>query len=283
MSNTRWSLPILGALLLSLAFAPRATRPTTVTRDIASPAIGGSASTRPTPHPASTEVLVAAAADLKFAMDSIIAVFSAKNPSIAVKPVYGASGSFFEQINNGAPFDLFFSADIDYPKKLQDANKTLTNVTQYATGHLVLWSRTLDPTREQMNTLLDPAIKKIAIANPAHAPYGKRAEEALRYYKLYDKIKEKLVIGENIAQTAQYAQSGAADVGIIALSLALSPSMKQTGGKYWLIPATSHQPLQQGYVLLTHAKDNPGVTQFAEFFSSPTAAAILKSFGFAKP
>ena len=116
-----------------------------------------------------------------------------------------------------------------------------------------------------MNTLLNPAIKKIAIANPAHAPYGQRAEEALHYYQLYDRIKDKLVMGENIAQTAQYAQSGAADIGIIALSLALSPAMQQSGGKYWLIPADSHRALQQGFVLLPHAKDNKGAVSVHEF------------------
>ncbi|HEY4109048.1 molybdate ABC transporter substrate-binding protein [Puia sp.] len=256
MTNHRWNLPFVGALLFSVAFAPRAK------------------------HPASPEVVIAAAADLKFAMDSLVAVFSAKNPSITIKPIYGSSGSFFEQINNGAPFDLFFSADIDYPKKLKESDKTLTEVKQYATGHLVLWSKSLDPAHQQMNTLLDPAVHKIAIANPAHAPYGKRAEECLHYYKLYDKIKDKLVIGENISQTAQYAQSGAADVALIALSLAVSPTMKQAGGKYWLVPAASHQPLQQGFVLLTHAKDNAAAAQFAAFIGTSTAAAILKSFGF---
>jgi len=255
MSNTRRSLLFLATVFISAAFGPRAE--------------------------AQKEVVVAAAADLKFAMDSIVAVFSAKNPSITVKPVYGSSGSFFEQINNGAPFDLFFSADVDYPKRLKEAGKALSDVKQYATGHLVLWSKTLDPTREQMNTLLNPAVGKIAIANPAHAPYGKRAEETLNYYKLYDKVKDKLVIGENISQTAQYAQTGAADIGIIALSLALSPTMKQAGGKYWLIPEAAHQPLQQAYVLLAHAKDNAAATQFANFIGTSTVAAIFKSLGFA--
>ena len=257
MSNTRRSLLFLAILFFFATFAPRAE--------------------------AQKEVVVAAAADLKFAMDSVVAVFTAKNPTITVKPVYGSSGSFFEQINNGAPFDLFFSADVDYPTKLKAAGKALSDVKQYATGHLVLWSKTLDPTRDQMNTLLNPAVGKIAIANPAHAPYGKRAEESLHYYKLYEKIKDKLVIGENIAQTAQYAQSGAADVGIIALSIAMSPTMKQAGGKYWLIPEEAHQPLQQGFILLPHAKDNAAATQFATFFTSSAVTAILKSFGFAQP
>jgi len=232
-------------------------------------------------HPAQTTgVLIAAAADLKFAMDSVVAVFSRQNPNITVKVVYGSSGNFFQQIDNSAPFDLFFSADIDYPRQLQQKNKTISDVKLYGTGQLVLWSKTLDPNQEKMNSLLSSNIKKIAIANPAHAPYGKRAEESLRYYQLYDKIKDKLVIGENIAQTAQYAQSGAADIGIIALSLALSPAMQQSGGKYWLIPASSHQPLQQGYVLLPHAKGNADAEKFAAFFSSPSTTTVLQKFGF---
>ena len=234
------------------------------------------------PKPTS-EVLVAAAADLRFAMDSLIAVFSRENPGITVKPTYGSSGNFFEQIKNGAPFDLFFSADIDYPRQLKEQGKTASDIHVYGTGQLVLWSKQLDPSREQMNTLLNGGVTKIAIANPAHAPYGKRAEECLHFYNLYDKVKDKLVIGENIAQTAQYAQTGAADIGIIALSLALSPTMQQTGGKYWLIPANAHQPLEQGFVLLPHSKDNAGAQRFAVFFSSKKATGILRGFGFGEP
>jgi molybdate transport system substrate-binding protein len=237
----------------------------------------------PAPPRPATEVLVAAAADLKFAMDSLVAVFSKANPSINIKVVYGSSGNFYEQISNGAPFDLFFSADIDYPRRLQEQHKTLSDTKPYGTGQLVLWSKELDPAVAGMNTLLDPRVTKIAIANPAHAPYGRRAEESLHYYQLYDKLKDKLVLGENISQTAQYAGSGVADIGIIALSLALSPAMQKEGGRYWLIPAGSHQPLQQGYVVLPHAKDNTGAAAFAAFFLSAKAASVLKSFGFGQP
>jgi molybdate transport system substrate-binding protein len=236
-----------------------------------------------TPPPQRTEVVVAAAADLKFAMDSLVAVFSKNNPDITIKTIFGSSGNFFQQIGNGAPFDLFFSADIDYPRQLTAKHLALSEVHPYGTGQIVLWSKSVDPAVDKMNTLLNPAIKKIAIANPAHAPYGQRAEESLRHYQLYDKIKDKLVMAENIAQTAQYAQSGAADIGIIALSLALSPAMQQTGGKYWLIPADSHQALEQGFVLLPNAKDNPGASQFMNFITSPEAKVILKSFGFSQP
>jgi molybdate transport system substrate-binding protein len=235
---------------------------------------------RPATEEPATEVVIAAAADLRFAMDSLVAVFTKNNPDVSIKVVYGSSGNFFQQIGNGAPFDLFFSADVNYPRQLKEEGKAISEVHVYGTGQLVLWSKTIDPAVAKMNTLLSSSVKKIAIANPAHAPYGQRAEESLRYYQLYDQIKDKLVIGENIAQTAQYAQSGAADVGIIALSLALSPAMQQSGGKYWLIPAGAHAPLEQGFVLLPHAKGNKGAEQFAVFFSSPAAIAILQSFGF---
>ena len=236
-------------------------------------------------HPVSTappqkEVLVAVAADLKFAMDSLITVFSKETPGITVKAVYGSSGNFYEQITNEAPFDMFFSADLDYPRKLQEQNLTLAPPILYGTGQIVLWSKKTDPVTAKMNTLLQATITKIAIANPAHAPYGKRAQESLQYYKLYDQIKDKLVLGENISQTAQFVKSGAADIGIIALSLALSPAMQQEGGKYWLIPAETHQPLQQAYVLLQHARGNTGAATFAAFISSPKAKSVMSYFGF---
>ena len=273
MFNVRWSFPVLSTMaILLIAARPLSTnKPSEHPHQPARPATAGN------------EVLVAAAADLRFAMDTLVALFSRDNPGVTIKVTYGSSGNFFEQIKNGAPFDLFFSADVDYPRQLKEQNKTLSVVHVYGTGQLVLWSNTLDPAKQQMNTLLDPAVSKIAIANPAHAPYGRRAEEALQYYKLYDKIKDKLVIGENIAQTAQYAQTGAAQVGLIALSLALSPTMTQAGGKYWLIPAAAHQPLLQGFILLAHAQGNAGAEKFAAFCDTETARATLRRFGFGEP
>lgn len=235
------------------------------------------------PGEAKQEVVVAAAADLKFAMDSLVAAFAPGNPDITIKVIYGSSGNFFQQIGNGAPFDLFFSADIDYPKQLQAKALTASAINVYGIGQLVLWSLNFDPAANKMNSLLESSVRKIAIANPAHAPYGRRAEECLRYFKLFDKVKEKLVFGENIAQTAEYARSGAADAAIIALSLALSPEMQRSGGRYWLIPADTHQPLEQGFVLLPHGKDNKAASRFMTFISTPEARAILKSFGFNRP
>ncbi|HVS98249.1 MAG TPA: molybdate ABC transporter substrate-binding protein, partial [Puia sp.] len=156
MFIARWSLPALYAIALVGARQP-APAPATAEKR----ATGGN-----------TEVLVAAAADLRFAMDSLLTVFSRGNPGVTVKPTYGSSGNFFEQIRNGAPFDLFFSADIDYPRRLKAQNKTASDVCVYGTGQLVLWSKTLDPARAHMKTLLDKTVTKIAIANPAHAPYG---------------------------------------------------------------------------------------------------------------
>lgn len=269
MFHTRWPLPVLAIItILLMAAKPISMQP-------------------PAQHPqferTSAEVLVAAAADLRYAMDSLVAIFSRSNPGIDVKVTYGSSGNFFEQIRNGAPFDLYFSADVNYPRQLKEQNRTLSDVHVYGTGQLVLWSKTLDPAKRQMNTLLDPAVNRIAIANPAHAPYGKRAEEALHHYNLYDKVREKLVIGENIAQTAQYAETGAAEVGIIALSLAVSPAMQHASGKYWLIPANAHQPLLQGFVLLPHAKGNAGAEKFATFCESAKARLTLRHFGFGEP
>jgi len=228
------------------------------------------------------KIRIVAASDLKFALDSLASIFR-ENTQGTVEITYGSSGKFFEQLSNGAPFDIFFSADISYPKQLQEKKLTLSEIYPYGVGQIVLWSKKIDPEKEGMKSLLQPFIKKIAIANPAHAPYGKRAEEALVYYKILDVVKEKLVFGENISQTAQFVTAGAADIGIVALSLALSPNMKKENGKFFLIPESSHQPLVQGVVLMRQAQDNDLAKDFLEFVKSEKAAAILHHFGFAKP
>jgi molybdate transport system substrate-binding protein len=227
-------------------------------------------------------ILVAAASDLKFALDSVAKTFKAIHPG-TVDITYGSSGKLSEQILNGAPFDLFFSADITYPNQLKEKGFASSEVYPYAIGRIVLWSKKIDPRKEEMKSLLDPFIKKVAIANPVHAPYGKRAEEALRYYKMLDNIKGQLVYGENISQTAQYVTSGAADIGIIALSLALSPNMKREGGKYFVIPEISHEPLLQGFVVTSRARGNELAVTFQQFVRGDKGNAILRYFGFTKP
>ncbi|GAA4451365.1 molybdate ABC transporter substrate-binding protein [Nibrella saemangeumensis] len=234
------------------------------------------------PGARSREVTIAAASDLRYAMDALTATFRRRQPAIKVNVVYGSSGKFFQQISRNAPFDLFFSADIDYPRQLQQKALTASPIQTYAIGRLVLWSPTIDPNTLGLKTLLDPSIRTIAIANPLHAPYGKRAEESLRHYGLYDQVKARFVKGENIAQTAQFVSSGAADIGIIALALAMSPPLKAQG-RYFLIPANTHTSLEQGYVVLKRARNNKAAFTFASFLTTPPAKAILKQYGFAMP
>src|SRR5947209_1738637 len=181
------------------------------------------------------EITVAAASDLTFALHDLAAQFE-KRTGKQVKLSFGSSGNFFAQIENGAPYDLFFSADIEYPEKLEQAGLTEPGTLfRYATGKLVLWAPKesgIDLSRG-LSSLLDPRVKKIAIANPTHAPYGRAAVAALRRENLYDKLAGKLVFGENISQTAQFVLTGNADIGIIAISLALSPPM-ESKGKYFV-------------------------------------------------
>jgi molybdate transport system substrate-binding protein len=228
---------------------------------------------------AQNKMLIAAASDLKFTLDSLIFVFS-KTHNGKVDVTYGSSGKLTEQIVNGAPFDLFFSADIFYPERLKHEKKTSSEIYHYATGKIVIWSKKIDPNKLGMKSLLDPAIKKVAIANPLHAPYGKRAIESLAYFKMSEILKSKLVYGENISQTAQFISTGAADVGIIALSLALSPNMKREKGSYFVIPAGSHEPLIQGAVVTTHGRNNELAAVFFDFLKTADAAAILSHYGF---
>jgi molybdate transport system substrate-binding protein len=228
------------------------------------------------------KILIAAASDLKFALDSILVNFK-KISKGKVNVTYGSSGKLFEQISGGAPFDVFFSADISYPGLLEKKGLTISPIYTYGIGRIVIWSKKMNPQQAGMNSLLSPSIKKIAIANPAHAPYGKRAQESLQYYKLWDRIKDKMVYGENISQTAQFVTTGAADIGIIALSLALSPNMNKEPGSYFLIPSNAYQPLEQGVVLTKKAKENSLAKMFMEYIQSANANAVFKHFGFTKP
>ena len=240
---------------------------------------GQSAAAQSASASASAPITIAAAADLKYVLDSLVTIYNRQHPQARATVVYGSSGKFYEQLSHGAPFDLFFSADSDYPLRLQQASLTAGAPQPYALGRLVLWSKKLNPSTKGLNTLLDSQVKRIAIANPAHAPYGKKAEEILRHYKLYDQVKPKLVLGENIGQTAQYAATGAADVGVLAYSLALSPELRRAG-KFYLIPATAHTPLQQSFVVLKRASGNVTATTFAAFMVGPTARQALKKYGF---
>ncbi len=228
------------------------------------------------------KVTVAAAADLKFAMDEIVTTFKKAHPSDEVEVIYGSSGKFHTQIQNGAPYDLYFSADIVFPRELVKAGFAASDVKPYAFGRIVLWSATLDASKMTLANLTDPKIARIAIANPKHAPYGKRAEEALRASGLWEKVEPKLVYGENIAHTAQFVQTGNAQAGIIALSLALNPELAKHGG-YWLIPDTLHEPLEQGFVITKQAAGNELAQRFADYMGSQPARAVMTKYGFILP
>lgn len=224
---------------------------------------------------------VAVAADLKFAMAELAASFEKNNPGSKIVVINGSSGKFYQQIVNGAPFDLYFSADIEYPKKLKDAGLTASDVKSYAFGRLVLWSTTRDVS-SGLTLLADEMVRKVAIANPKHAPYGMRALDALKYYGLQDKVSGKLVFGDNVSHAMQFAEAGAADAAIIAFSLVMAPSMKDKGN-YFLIDEGSHPPLDQGYVVLKRAPGNPDAARFATFIASKEARAIFVRYGFRLP
>jgi molybdate transport system substrate-binding protein len=227
------------------------------------------------------EITVAAAADLQFAMQDVAARFQ-KETGKTVKLTYGSSGNFFQQIHNGAPFDVFFSANLDYAKKLDAAGLTEPgSYYPYAKGKIVIWVRNdskLDLS-SGMQALLDPSIKKIAVANPEHAPYGQAAVAAMQNDKIYEKVKDKFVLGENISQTASFVVSGGADVGIVALALALSPNMKDKG-RYVEVPAGEYPPIEQACVILASSKNKETARQFLAFIKTPAIGDLLRSYGF---
>lgn len=228
------------------------------------------------------KLTIAAAADLKFAMDEIVAHFKQDNPNDQIEVIYGSSGKFHTQIQQGAPYDLYFSADIAFAQQLVKAGQASSAVVPYAFGRIVLWSSSMDASKMTLDSLSDPKIARIAIANPKHAPYGKRAEEALRASTLWDKVEAKLVYGENIAHTAQFVQTGNAQVGIIALALALNPALAGKGG-YYLIPDKLHAPLEQGFIITQRAAGNITAKRFADYMNSKPARAVMTQYGFVLP
>jgi molybdate transport system substrate-binding protein len=246
----------------------------------------GPEASRPADAPAGRTVAVAAASDLKFALDEIAAEFARRHPDVAVKTTYGSSGNFYSQLANRAPFDLYFSADIGYPRKLiEQGHADADSLFPYAVGRVVAWvpeASKLDVRSLGIRAVADPSVRKVAIANPKHAPYGRAAEAALRKLGVYDSVADRLVLGENIAQTAQFVETGGADVGLIALSLAVAPAMKDKG-RYWEVPADAHPPLEQGGVILKWAKDPEAAKMFRDFVISAEGRAILKRYGFEPP
>jgi molybdate transport system substrate-binding protein len=231
---------------------------------------------------AAEKITIAAAADLKFALDEIVVLFKSTHPAVQIESIFGSSGNFSTQIRQGAPYDLYFSADIDYPLALKAEGFGSSEVQTYGVGRIVLWSQSRDSSTLTLRDLADPFFQKIAIANPQHAPYGKRAEEALKAAGVWEKVEPKLVYGENIAQAAQYVQSGNVQVGIIALSLALSPELAKQGS-YALIPDKLHQPLEQGFIITKRATGNLLAREFAGFMASKEVRVVMTRYGFVLP
>jgi len=274
LPNVRVAVFLVGACALSAALASGCNR-----NDVDS-------ATRSV-RPASDRVVgVAAAADLKYALDEIVAEFQKSHPAIKVSVTYGSSGNFFSQLANKAPFDIFFSADIDYPNKLIAAGLASENSRfNYAVGRIVVWvpkDSPIDVEKLGIESLAQTSVKKIAIANPEHAPYGRAAEAAMKKLGVYERVKDQLVLGENIAQAAQFVETGAADIGIIALSLAMAPAMKDKG-KYWPVPLDAYPTLEQGGVILSWAKDPEATEQFKAFVTGSEGRASLKRYGFTLP
>jgi len=230
------------------------------------------------------EIAVAAAADLASVFPEIAARFG-KETGKQVKVNFGSSGQFLLQIENGAPFDLFFSADVQYPRRLETEGLTQPgSLYKYAVGKLVLYvpnQSTIDPA-QGLRTLLSPQVRKIAIANPQHAPYGRAAVEALKHEGLYDALQAKFVLGENISQAAQFVQSGNADAGIVALSLALSPAMK-SAGRFAELPASDYTSLEQAAVILKSSRDKAAAALFLNYLRRPEITALLAQYGFVLP
>jgi molybdate transport system substrate-binding protein len=230
-----------------------------------------------------TELVVAAAADLSSALQEIAQRYE-KTSGVKVKLSFGASGALTQQIQNGAPFDLFFSADMDYPRQLVTAGAADgASLYQYAVGKLVLWvpaDSPLDVEHKGIQILQDPSVKKISIANPQHAPYGRAAAAALKHYGLYDQLADRLVLGENISQAAQFVESGNAQAGFVALAHASAPAMKGKG-KYWEVPAVAYPVLAQGVVVLSRSQHKHEAAAFLEYVKQ--SGDVLRKYGFTLP
>ncbi|MGH9557253.1 MAG: molybdate ABC transporter substrate-binding protein [Terriglobales bacterium] len=235
------------------------------------------------------EVTVAAASDLSFAFKEIATGFE-KQTGHTLRVSTGSSGNFFAQIRGGAPFDVFFSADAEYPRKLEAEGLAQEgSLYVYAIGRIVIWvprgSRDLskeDLTKEGMRALLKPGVRKIAIANPRHAPYGRAAVAALKHFGIYEQVEARLVFGENVAQAAQFVESGNAQAGIIALSLASAPQMKDRG-EQWLIPEEAHPRLEQAAVVMRTARSPQAARALLDYLRGPEGQALLKRYGFQLP
>ncbi len=230
-------------------------------------------------------VAVAAASDLRFALDAVVADYERSHPDVDVAVTYGSSGVLSAQIANGAPFDLFLSADRSYPQRLLEQGRAVPGTEfRYAVGRIVVWVPArwaFDLEAEGLKALASPRVAHVSIANPEHAPYGRAALAALEQAGLLEAIRPKLVYGENVGQALQFVQSGAADAGIVALSLALAPAAR-AAGRYWVVPPDWYPEMAQEGVVLKSARED-AARALRRFLMSAQARATLKRFGFSLP
>lgn len=234
---------------------------------------------------AAEAVSIAAAASLVYVLDALNAPFAKANPKVAVTSEVGSSGSLVVQIENGAPYDIFLSADMDYPRRLvADGSASGSSLVLLATGRLVLWSTSPAVDLSTVQAAIgSPALRKLAIANPSTAPYGRAAEQALARLGLSRAVQSRLVVGENIAQAAQYVETGSAEAGFVALSIVLSPRLEHRGR--WIeVPQGLFDPIEQGGVLTVRGAGNPAARRYLSFLATaPEARAIFRRFGFGDP
>lgn len=229
---------------------------------------------------------VACAADMRFAFEEIIGAFRLQHPDVDVRASYGSSGNFYAQLSNRAPFDMFLSADVDYPRRLvREGLAPQESEFVYGVGQIVVWvkrSSTIDVEKLGIQALLDPSVRKIAIANPRYAPYGRAAESAMKSLGVYERVQDRLVLGDSIIQAAQFVESGAADIGIISHTLTLRPPL-QGKGRSWEIPLDAYPRREQGGVILKWAQDPAAAQTLRAFILSDEGKAILRSYGFKMP
>jgi len=240
------------------------------------------ATARPGPQ---RSVAVAVAANMKPAFEVIAARFQAAHPGVEVKATFGASGNFFAQISNGAPFDLFLSADAEFPAKVVEKGLADGQAFTYAFGKLVVWvpkGSRVDLEAMGLAALAEPAVLKIAIADPAVAPYGRAARAALEKAGLFERLRDRIVMGQNVSQTAQFVQSGNAQAGFIPLSLAKTPPLSDEG-RAWPVPSSSYERIEQAGVVMKGAREAALAHDLAAFIIGAGAKDVLERYGYDLP
>lgn len=224
-------------------------------------------------------VKVAAAANLRTVFDDLKSAYLKANPKTNVSVNFGSSGTLLQQILNGAEFDVFMAADSSFPAKLKDQGAASGEAKVYALGKLVLWSNTLDVSKGLV-ILTDPSVKRIAVAKPDLAPYGDRAVACLKQAGLFEKVKDKIIYADNISQTAQFAQTGNAEVAFLAMSLTMTPDMK---GSVYVIDPKMYKPVEQSMVLVKGWKVNPEASKFMKFVLGADCKPIFEKYGYIVP